>query len=76
MVQQGVIHLLTQIGVIPTWILPSNVINEILLNSGGNLASQMQSYLLRPSNHAPNETQQTRVKLGLSIMQEGLLVIT
>jgi len=29
-------------------------------NSGGNLASQMQSYLFRPSNHAPNKTQQSR----------------
>ena len=44
-------------------------------NSSGNLASQMQLQLLRPSNHAPNETQQTRIKLGLSKMQEELPVI-
>jgi len=29
-------------------------------NSGGNSASQTQSQLLRPSNHAQNDTQQTK----------------
>jgi hypothetical protein len=27
-------------------------------NSGGKVASQMSTWFLRPSNHAPNETQQ------------------
>jgi hypothetical protein len=44
-------------------------------NSGVNLASQLQLYLLRPSNHAPNETQQTPIKLSLWTMQEELPVL-
>jgi len=40
-------------------------------NNGGISASQTQSQLLRPSNHAPNATQQRGVKLGLPIMQGG-----
>jgi hypothetical protein len=45
-------------------------------NSGGNLASKMQSLFLRPSNHTPNKIQQTRIKRGLPIMQEELPIIT
>ena len=44
-------------------------------NNGGNLASQMQSYLLQTSNHAPSATQQTRIKLDLPIMQKELPVV-
>ena len=45
-------------------------------NRGGNLASQMQPELRRPSNLAPNKTQQIHIKLGVPIMQEELPVIT
>jgi hypothetical protein len=62
----------TQIGIIPTWLSPSNLNAQ----QRQKLASQKQSLLLRPSNHAPNKTQQTRIKLGLQIMQEELPVIT
>jgi hypothetical protein len=58
-------------GLITTWLLPCNHWRMISMrNSGGSLASQMHSWLLQPSNHAPNETQQTRIKLGLPLMQE------
>ena len=54
------------------WFQPGSFLPISMHNSGGNLASQMQSQLLWPSNYTPNDTQQTHAKLGLPLMQEEL----
>jgi hypothetical protein len=68
--QQGVIRPSekTQIG----FFQPDSYLPISMHNSGGILASQMQSLVLRPSNHASNEAQQTRITLNLPVMHEEL----